>query len=262
MNDTIGFYNVADSISDAISHDSIGHGLYENFSFVTEKHSPYAGPIDREVAFVSAGWNFMVLFMVMILLVMNKFFAPQRFSSIMMMPFQGGGEKMIRENNTFLNIVSISIIISFALLLSMLIQKIYLFLGGNDILHDNFNFFVNVVTAVAAVFVLNYLFTLFYSWLFKTESLLVFHVSLHASTMAMANLMLIPLMMVLLFYPYRFLFVVILIVLTILFFIRFIKLLIEVRMFSKLNFVNIFLYLCTVEILPVLIVFKMVLMAI
>jgi hypothetical protein len=31
-----------------------------------------------------------------------------------------------------------------------------------------------------------------------------------------------------------------------------------VRMLSKLNFVNIFLYLCTVEILPVLVISKMI----
>ena len=33
-------------------------------------------------------------------------------------------------------------------------------------------------------------------------------------------------------------------------------------MLSKLNFVNIFLYLCTIEVLPILVMSKMILMAI
>ncbi|MBO5854055.1 MAG: DUF4271 domain-containing protein, partial [Bacteroidales bacterium] len=96
----------------------------------------------------------------------------------------------------------------------------------------------------------------------KTSALLHFHVNLHISTMATTNVILMPMMLILFFYPYKFLCVIIIAILLILFSIRFVKLLIEVRMLSKLNFVNIFLYLCTVEILPILIIFKMVLMAV
>ena len=269
MNDTIKLYN-AETINSAAVNDSTNYELciknyelykYKDFKFVTEQSRPYEGPIEREVSYISAGWNFMVLFMVMIIIVMNKFFAPQRFSSIIIMPFQNGSsDKIIRENNSFFNIISFSIIVSFILLLSMLIQKMFLILGSNNILHDNLDFFMDVVTAVSAFFVFNYLLTLFYSWLFKTEILLVFHVSLHVSVMATCNVLLIPLIMVLLFYPYKFLLIISLIVVSLFFFIRFAKILIEVRMLSKLNFVNIFLYLCTVEILPVLVISKMIFM--
>ena len=92
----------------------------------------------------------------------------------------------------------------------------------------------------------------------NTYALLTVHVNLHVSTMAIASVIFIPIMMVMFFYPYRFLCVIILIILILLYIIRFIKLLIEVRMLSKLNFVNIFLYLCTVEILPVLVMVKIV----
>jgi hypothetical protein len=236
---------------------------YKDFKFITQKTGEWEGPQLRDVSFVSAGWNFMVLFVVMVVVVLNKFFAPGRFASIMAMPFQNGGnEKIIRENHSFFNIISLSNFAAFVLMLSMFVQKIYVIYGGNDILHDNISFMFDVAAVVAAIFVFNYLITAFYSWLYKADALLHIHVNLHISIMTTANVVLIPFMMVLLFYPYKFLCTIILVVLLMLFMVRFVKLLIEARMFSKLNFVNIFLYLCTVEILPVLIVFKMVLMAI
>ena len=129
-------------------------------------------------------------------------------------------------------------------------------------IYFNISFFFDVVVVTATIFIFNYLLTLFYSWLLKTSALLHFHVNLHISTMATTNVILMPMMLILFFYPYKFLCVIIIAILLILFSIRFVKLLIEVRMLSKLNFVNIFLYLCTVEILPILIIFKMVLMAV
>ena len=268
MNDTILFHN-ADTINNAISDSSDyalcvkNYELYKDFKFVTEQAYKYEGPIEREVTFVSAGWNFIILFVVMILVVINKFFAPKRFAAIITLPFQsGGGEKMIRDNNLFLNFVSLSIVVSFILMISMFIQKFYIIYGRHNILHDNLNFFWKVTLVVTTLLIFEYLLTLFYSWLFKSEGMLLLYLSLLISTMASSTLILIPTIMVLLFYPYKWFFILILVILLMLFIIRFIKLLIEVLMFSKLNFVNIFLYLCTVEILPILVMSKIVLMVV
>ena len=67
MNDTILFHS-ADTTNNAIS-DSItyalctkNHELYKDFKFITKTYSEaYKGPIEREVTFISAGWNFMIL---------------------------------------------------------------------------------------------------------------------------------------------------------------------------------------------------------
>ena len=265
MNDTVYFYDT-DTLNNVVDVDSSDYTLciedyesYSDFKFITETlSSPYEGPIEREVTFISAGWNFVILFVVMILTVMNKFFAPQRFASIITMPFQGGGDKLIRENQSFFNVISLSSVISFILLISMMIQKFYLVFGKNYILHDNLDFFWNISVAVTLFYLIGYLLTLFYSWLYMSESILILYSTILISTMASGGLLLIPIIMVLLFYPYKFVFIVASVVMFILFAIRFIKLLIEVRMFSKLNFVNIFLYLCTTEILPVLVIFKMI----
>ena len=265
MNDTIGFYSNADTINGVIANDSsdyvlctINPELYSDFRFITEQTADFGGPKERDVSFVSAGWNFVILFLVMILLVVNKFFAPNKFASIIAMPYQNGGsEKMIRDNHNFFNMISISIVVSSVLLISMLVQKFFLVYGSNYILHDNLDFFMKIATAVTAAVLINYLMMSFYSWLFKSYELLLLYVSLHISTMAISNVFFIPLVMVLLFYPYKYLLVACLVLFLILYTTRFAKLLIEIRLSSRLSFVNIFLYLCTIGILPLMVVSKM-----
>lgn len=260
MNDTIN-YITADTVGMMTSDTLVEtYNQYKDFKFITECKGEFDGPKEREVSFVSAGWNFTILFVMMILIVLNKFFAPQRFASIITLPFQsGGGDKMIRENHSFLNIISLSIVVSFILMVSLLVQKFFVIYGGNNILHDNLRFFFDISFAVALVVILNYLLMAFFAWLFKTNEIQLLYVSLRVSTMATATIILVPVMMLILFYPYKFLLIITIVLLLMFMTIRNVKLLIEVRMLTKLNFLNIFLYLCTVEILPLLVMFKMVL---
>ena len=235
---------------------------YKDFKFVAERPHEFRGPQLREVTYISAGWNFITLFVAMIFVTLNKFFAPQRFSSVISMTFRSsGGEKMARENDSFVNIVTLFVIVSFVMMVSLLIQKIFVIYGG-DISYDSFSFFVDIMIFVTAIIIFNYLITTFYGWLFKADSLIFLHVNLHVSVMAMSNLVIIPVLMILLFYPYKSFLVFLLVILALFYLLRFSKLLIEVRMLSKLNFVNIFLYLCTVEILPLLVISKVIIDAI
>lgn len=260
MNDTIN-YMAADTIG-KISADTVVEALnqYKDFKFITESSGAFEGSKEREVLYVSAGWNFTIMFVMMVLIALNKFFAPQRFASIITMPFQsGGGDKMVRENHSFLNFISLSIIVSFILIISLLIQKFFIIYGGNDDLRDSFNFFLDVSSVVTLIIILDYLMAAFLGWMFRANAMPLLYVSLRVSIMATANVFLIPIMMALLFYPYKFLFTIAIVLLLIFMIIRLAKLLIELRMLTKLNFVNIFLYLCTIEILPLLVIFKMVL---
>lgn len=260
MNDTIN-YMATDTIG-MNSSDTLMMtcNQYKDFKFVTESSGVFEGPKEREVSFVSAGWNFTILFVMMLLIVLNKFFAPQRFASIIAMPFQsGGGDKIIRENHSFINIISLSIVASFILMISLLIQKFFVVYGGNHILHDNLYFFLDISSAVTVLLILDYLMVAFLGWIFKAETMPLLYMSLRVSVMATANILLVPILMLLLFYPYKFLLIIAIILLLIFMIIRLVKLLIELRMLTKLNFVNIFLYLCTIEILPLLVIFKMVL---
>ena len=263
MNDTMVLYNGADMTNNVVSNDSIGDYLYKDFTFVTElPHGEFEGPQLREVTYIASGWNFMVVFFVMVLLVVNKFLAPQRFASMIAMSFQNvGSDKIVRDGQSFFNMMSLSVVASFVMLVSIFIQRNYIVYGANEILYDNINFFFDVAVVVTALLIFSYLLTLFYGWLFKTDALIYIYANLRVSGMAICAVLLIPAVMVFLFYPYKLFSVVCFVLLAILYLLRFAKLLIEIRMLSKLNFVNIFLYLCTIEILPILVILKMVIMS-
>ena len=143
-------------------------------------------------------------------------------------------------------------------MISMLVQKIFLIYGENYILHSKFDFFVDILLSVLTIFILNHLLISLYGWLFETENLIFFYISSHVSAMSNCNFFLMPIIMLLFFHPYRF-FLIIAAVITLVFYvIHSVKLLMETRMLLKINFVNIFLYLCTVEILPVLVIFRLI----
>lgn len=254
-------YNVEGMVEmlDVVSrNDSISCNPYENFRFVAEASRQYEGPIEREVTYVSAAWNFVILFVVMILMVLNKFMSQQRLSAVISKPFQNGGDRAMRDSQTLFSPSTFFVIISFILMMSLLVQQIFLVYGENRILHDNFPFFMNAAICVSAFLVFNYLLTSFYGWIFKSDTFTHLHFTLHISAIATCNLVLVPIILLLFFHPYKIFLIITLVILTLFFIATFIKLLIEVRMLSKLNFVNIFLYLCTIEILPVLVISKMI----
>ena len=239
-------------------NDSISCNPYENFRFVAEASRQYEGPIEREVTYVSAAWNFVILFVVMILMVLNKFMSQQRLSAVISKPFQNSGDRAMRDSQTLFSPSTFFVIISFILMMSLLVQQIFLVYGVNRILHDNFHFFIDVVICISAFLVFNYLLTSFYGWMFKSDLFTHLYFTFHVSAIATCNFVLMPIILLLFFHPYKIFLIITLVILALFFIATFIKLLIEVRMLSKLNFVNIFLYLCTVEILPILVISKMI----
>lgn len=234
------------------------HNQYQNFKFVTEKADGFGYPKERDVTYISAGWNFMILFAVMIMVVIGRYFSFQKAFSIKT-PFQRASvDKNVRDTMSSSLFVYASVVISSILLMSLFLQKFFVIYGANKILCDNFGFYTDVISAVSAFFVFNYLLMAFYSWMFNNRNLLLFHVNLHISNLEMVNMILIPILMILFFYPYKFFCVLCFVLIALIYAVRFINFFVEIRLFSKVNFVNIFLYLCTLEIIPLLVIFKMI----
>ena len=243
---------------DTLNYESCiqNHEMLRDFNFVAEQSSCFEGPKEREVTYISASWNFMVFFVVLILIVVNKMLSQRKH---VVSFFQNKvGERASRESNSLVSVQALFVLISFALMISMFVQKVFLVYGGNYILHSNFGFFVDILLSVLTIFILNYLITSFYGWLFKTENLIFFHVSSLVSVMSMCNFILMPIILLLFFHPYKILLIIATVIIFVFFIIHMAKLLAETRMLLKVNFVNIFLYLCTSEILPALVIFKMI----
>lgn len=232
---------------------------YHDFKFVTENLDGFGAPQLREVTYISAGWNFMILFAVMILVVIGRYFMSQKIFGGFKTPFQRGSvDKNVRETVASSVFAHVSVIVSSILLMSLFVQKMLVVYGANKILYDNFKFYSDIICAVALFFVFNYLLMAFYCWIFDNRSLLLYHVNFHISNLGTLNIVFIPVLMVLFFYPYKFLCMLCLILVMLIYAVRYIIFFVEIRSFSKVSFVNIFLYLCTLEIIPLMVIFKVV----
>lgn len=239
--------------------DSIFDNQYHNYRFITEYSGDFAGPMIREVTFMSPGWNFLLLFLVMILMILNKSLTQQKITSAITMSLQIGNiERNLRNTSSMSGIFYVSVVISSAMLLSLLIQKIYIIFGNNTILHANFGFYTDVLVSVLAFFIINYLLITFFAWLFNEKNVILLHINHCLSNMEAINIIMIPIMIILCFYPYGFFANACVVMLLILYVIRLLKFFIDVRLLPRVGFVNIFLYLCTIEIIPILIIIKMV----
>lgn len=231
---------------------------YRDFRFVTEKLDNYQGPQIREIHYIAPEWNFFVLLFVIILFMFNKIIAPQKLKSLMTLYFQRGNlEKYVRENNPISSITCFFVFISFITLFSLFVQKLFVIYTGNEILYNGFGFYVDVFTFITLLYLINYLVTVFYWWLFKLSPISMYQITLHISTLALYNMILIPLLMIVFFYPHKLFCIIGMVIIIILFIIRVIKTLFEILFLSKLSFVNIFLYLCSVEVLPFSVIIRM-----
>lgn len=232
---------------------------YHDFRFVTEKPDGFGRPQLREVTYISAGWNFMVLFAVIIMVVIGKYLMSQKVSGGLKTPFQRSNvDRNLRETVSVSVFAYASVIVSSVLLVSLFLQKFIVIYGANKILYDNFKSYVDFICFVSAFFVFNYLLMALYSWMFNNKSLLLYHVNLHISNLKIVNVVLMPILMILFFYPYKFFCILCLILMTLIYAAKFINFFVEIRLFSKVGFVNIFLYLCVLEVIPLLMVFKVI----
>ena len=240
-------------------NDSIINGQYHDFKFVTELPSAYGGPVEREVTFVSAGWNFMILFSVLIMIVIGKHFNMQQMFYMMRSPFQKSAvDKNVRDVMSSSLLSHMSVVISSVLLISLFLHKTMMIYGANKILYDNFSFYIDIVCGVSAFFVISYLLMAFYVWIFDNGIVLHFYVNLNISNLEMVNMILIPILMILFFYPYKFFCIVAMLLIVMIYLMRFINFFVEIRLLPKVSFVNIFLYLCTLEVMTLMIMFKLV----
>lgn len=239
MNDTIAFLQEADSLK------------YQDFHFVSLDLQHYAEPTLRNTDFSVPGWNFSIILALFAIIVLNKYLAPRKFKAMISIFYEGShSDKVLREWNPIYSITGLSVFVSYNLLLSLFIQKIIIIFSGNASYYNSTGFFINIFFLVMLAYIIQYLLIQFFGWLFQVEVNMQRHITLHLSLMASYNLFLMVIILVLIFYPYRFFCILALIILLIPYCVRIFRTYVEIQTFSKLNFVNIFLYLCTLEILP------------
>lgn len=222
-----------------------------DFQIVTENITSMLEPHERVVEYISPSWNFIIVFLAMLMMVLNKQLFTQRFRTMLAVFFQPSDfDKMSREWNPVMSVNGLSFFITYVALLGLIIQKIVVVFSGKTMLYSGWGFYVDVCLFIATILILQYLFINLYGWLFGFEAATNHHEVTHLSCMTWLNIMMIVFGLVILFYPTKIILSITIIVLLIITGVRVIKTFFEFQILSKMNLFNIFLYLCTLEIIP------------
>ncbi|MGN0034081.1 MAG: DUF4271 domain-containing protein [Candidatus Limimorpha sp.] len=230
-----------------------------NFQLVTQNIASCLEPHLREIGFVAPAWNFYVVFAAIFIIVLNKQMSPSRLKMICSVFYVSSDfEKITREWNPIRSFNGFSVAVSYIALLGLFVQKAVVICSGNTILYDNALFYKDICVYISAYLLIQYLVVNLFGWLFGIEAATDHQEIEHLSMAASINMVLILFLLVLFFYPYK-IYVLVAFSICLLFeIIRLVKMFFEFKILSKKSFFNNFLYLCTLEILPIAISITMV----
>ena len=221
------------------------------FQVVTENIPSMMEPHLRVVEYISPFWNFLVVLAALLFMVLNKQLFPLRFRMMLSVLFSSSdSEKMTREWNPVMSVNGLSVFVTYVALLALIMQKIVLVFSGNAILYGGFGFYVDLCVFIAAFLIIQYLMITLYGWLFGIGAATSHHEVSHLSAMTILDIVMIVLGLIILFYPTKIILIITASIILIIIIIRIIKTFFEFKILSKMNLLNIFLYLCALEIIP------------
>ena len=222
-----------------------------DYQLITENIASTLEPNIRVVEHISPSWNFIVVFLVMLFMVLNKQLYYLRFNMMLSMLTQkSDSDRMTREGNPIATINGLTLFLSYIAMLALIVQKIVVVYSGNTILYNNFGFYLDICTFIAAACIIQYLIVYLYGWLFDIENATTHQEVTLLSTMTILNIVMIFCGLVIICYPAKFILIITSSIILIIMAIRIIKTFFDFQILSKMNLLNNFLYFCTLEIIP------------
>lgn len=229
------------------------------YQLVTENVATTLEPNLRVVEYISPSWNFIVVFAAIILMLFNKQLFTQRFRMMLsVLSMSSDCDRMTREWNPIVSVNGLTVFISYVALLALVVQKIILVFSRNIILYSGFGFYMDVCVFIMAFMIIQYLIVTLYGWLFGIEAATTHHEVAHLSTMTVLNIVMSFFGLIIIFYPIKIILIITSVIILIIMGIRIIKTFFEFQILSKMNLLNIFLYFCTLEIIPLSVAITMI----
>ena len=229
-----------------------------DFQFVVNNIATALEPHVRVVTNVTPPWNFVIVFSAILVMALNKHVFTQSFRMLLTAFYKSYDiDKTTRESNHVMSINGLLLTLTYVALLALVIQKTVTVFSGNFILFGGFDFYLEICTFIAAYLIIQHLIATFLGWLFGFEQAILHHETSHLSIITILNTVMTVLCLVILFYPQKIFLIIIISLILIMTGIRLFKLFFEIQFLSKLNYFNIFLYLCSLEIVPISVVITM-----
>lgn len=228
--------------------------MEEVSSFITPGFEGVISPMVRVTHEVLKGWNLIILAAVLLLVVVNKQLYPRQFRQLLSVP--GGAahtNQLLREWTPTSSFIGFSFTASYIAVIALFLQKAFVIFSNDITEYNGFKVFAVLCGIVAGWVILRYLFLALMGWLFRQKEVVMRQNTVELSLSTYSFLILEVILLLVLYIPNA---IFIWIGIGILFVIALLKLFLcfnETRVFSKMPPLYIFLYFCTLEIAPLVI---------
>lgn len=230
---------------DSVCCDSLVPG------FITTGFEGIINPIVRVTHDVLSGWNLIVLGAVLLLVVINKQLYPRQFRQTLSVP---GGvahtNQLLREWNPNRSFIGFSFLLSYAVVMALFVQKACVVFSRDVSAYNDFQVFCIILACIVGWLLLRHLILVWVAWLFREKEVVPRQSTVQLSTATLVLLAVQPILWLVLYNPNSIFIWAGIGIIFVGALLRLILQYIETRLFSKMPPFYIFLYFCTLEIVP------------
>ena len=230
--------------------------MEEVSSFVTSGFEGVISPMERVTHEVLDGWNLIILAAVLLLVVVNKQLYPRQFRQLLSVP---GGvahtNQLLREWTPTRSFIGLAFLFSYIVVVALFLQKASVIFSRDVDTYNGFGFFGAACGVMALWILLRYLTLAIMGWLFQQQEVVSRQITVDLSVSTYGFLVLMLVLLPILYIPNS---VFVWIGVGIVFAMALMRLflsLMETKVFSKMPSFYIFLYFCSLEIVPLVLIF-------
>ena len=225
--------------------------MNEVSNFITSGFEGVISPMERVTYEVLEGWNLVVLAAVLLLVVINKQLYPRQFRQLLSVPSGvAHTNQLLREWTPTSSFIGYTFFVAYVIVIALFLQKGFVIFSRDVLQYNSFSFFAILCACVAGWTLLRYITYAFISWLFQQKDIVVRQTTVDLSVSSYSFMALFIVLLLVVYIPNS---IFVWIGVGILFAASLTKLIlefIETRVFSKMPSFYIFLYFCTLEIAP------------
>ena len=219
-------------------------------SFVTT-FGGTVNPLPRITYDIFMGWNIVVLGLLLLLIVMNKQLFPRQFRQILSVP---GGvahtNQLLREWSPIGSFLGFTFMLAYILVMALFVQKSFVVLTRDAMQYNTTRMFFFSLGIVALWVLSRFLFLYYMNWIFDTRDAVNRQVTVQISVSIFSFIAMVPVLLLLLYNPYSLFVWVGVGIIGLSALIRFVLEILETRVAIKMSSFFIFLYFCSLEIIP------------
>ncbi len=225
--------------------------MEEVSNFVTSGFEGVISPMERVTHEVLSGWNLIILAAVLLLVVLNKQLYPRQFRQLLSVP---GGvahtNQLLREWTPTRSFIGLAFLFCYVMVMALFVQKASVIFSRDVDAYNGFGFFGTACGGMTLWILLRYITLSITGWLFQQQEVVSRQITVDLAVSTYGFLVLMLVLLPVLYIPNS---VFVWIGVGILFVMALMRLFlsfIETKVFSKMPSFYIFLYFCTLEIAP------------